>query len=540
MRVFRGGRVFDGDRYLGDASVAVDQDRVVAVGPDGEVREHAGAGAEEVDLAGGLLTPGFRDAHVHPLVGGLERLRCDLSGLSGREEYLDAVRRHAEEHPDTEWVRGGGWSIAAFPDEGPTAADLDAVVPDRPVFLPSSDHHDAWVNSRALELAGVGAGTPDPPDGWFVRDERGHPTGAVREAAMSPVWQRLTTSREEDRQALLEAQRYLHSLGITGWQDALIGGYAAIDDPTQAYLDLLAAGELTGRVRAAQWWDRHRGPEQVEDLVRRRGELADAGLDAGSVKLMMDGVAETLTATVTEPYLHSDGCPCGDRGLAFMSREQTREAMQAADAAGFQVHVHAIGDRAVHDALDGLELARRVNGLNDQRHHVAHLQLVRPEDRPRFGRLGVAANLEGIWAHAATPAVELMRPHLDEERMGWHYPFAELAASGAVLCGGSDWPVNTPDPMSAIHVLVNRLPAGSANGTQPLLPEQGLTLGQAFAAYTSGSAWVNHERAGAGRIQVGAVADLAVLDRDPFRDDPEQIAEARVVRTYVAGRAVSG
>lgn len=311
-RVFVNGQVFDGRRHLGTCAVATDSRRIVAVGDETRVREAVGRTSEVVDLRGGLLLPGFIDAHMHPVLGGLERLHCELMHLDGVDDYLDAIRKHNATLPEGVWFRGGGWSTGAFGSYGPNAADLDAVVPDRPAFIPSSDHHNAWVNTRALEVAGVTAETPDPSDGWIERDDAGRPTGTLREAAMAIVGDTVITSAEEYHQALREAEEYLFSLGITGWHDALIGGYAGIDDPTPAYLAALEASSLTARVRASMWWDRHRGVEQVDELVAWRDRLAERGLDAGSVKIMMDGVTETLTATVTEPYVDAGGCPCGD------------------------------------------------------------------------------------------------------------------------------------------------------------------------------------------------------------------------------------
>jgi predicted amidohydrolase YtcJ len=538
VRVFVNGHAFDGLRHQRHCAVVTRGDRIVFVGPEAEARELAGpAGEDEVDLAGGLVAPGFQDAHVHPMVGGLEQTRCDLSGHESREEYLHVIKKYAEEHPEEPWIRGGGWSLASFPQEAPSVADLDAVVPDRPVFLPSADHHDAWVNSLALEVCGIGSETPDPPDGWLMRGDDGQLEGTLREGAMALVWERLPTTQDEYTEALAHAQRFLHTMGITGWHDALLGGYAGIDDPTRAYLDLLASGRLVSRVSGALWWDRHRGVEQVEELVERRAELARQGLRTATVKMMADGISETGTAAVTEPYTNLPFCSCGDHGLPFLSPEQFRDAVVAGDAAGFQVHVHAIGDRAVHDALDAVEHARRVNGMNDLRHQIAHLQLVRPEDRPRFRRLGVVANVQGLWANAGDPAVQLLEPHLDHERRTWQYPFADIAAHGARFAGGSDWPVSSPDPVAAIHTLVNRRPPGAASKTRALLPGQALTLPQAFAAYTSGSAYAGHQD-DAGHLQVGARADLVVLDRDPFAGPAEEIGEARVVATYVGGEPV--
>lgn len=531
------GHVFDGHRYRRDLALGVSQGRIRAVGPLGEVRDRVGRRAHEVDAAQGLVLPGFHDSHMHPMIGGLERLRLEMSGLSGVEEYLSAIAEHVAAQPGL-WVRGGGWSIDQFDSHGPTAELLDRVVPDRPAFLPSTDHHDAWVNTRALEIAGITAQTPDPPGGWVERDEHGNPSGTLREAAMGLVWQHLDTTRDEYAAALREAQTYLHSWGITGWTDALIGGYAGLDDPTQAYLDLLADGDLTAHVRAAQWWDRERGVEQIPDLLEQRERLADAGLDAGSVKVMLDGVSETFTASVGAPYQGSTGCPCGDSGMSFLDRDEVIEAVLALDAAGLQAHFHAIGDQAVHDALDAVEAARATHGLNGLRHQIAHLQLVRPEDRGRFADLDVIANVQGMWARRGTPAVDLIEPRLDQERFGWHYPFADLAATGAVFAGGSDWPVNPPEPMGAVHVLVNRTawtPDGSA--PEPLIPDQSISLTQGLAAYTSGAARAAHHDH-CGTFQVGAAAELVLLDRDPFAGSPEEIGAAEVVATWAHGDEV--
>jgi predicted amidohydrolase YtcJ len=543
--VFSGGQVFDGVRHRGRLAVAVRDGRVVAVGRHADdVRPHAGEDAELVDLGGGLLLPGFHDAHLHPMVCGLERARCELYELATPEEYLGALAGSVAAQSPRTWVRGGGWSADAFGPAGPTAEMLDRVVADRPAFVMSSDHHNAWVNTAALRLAGVDRDTPDPPDGWIVRDAHGRPSGTLREAAIALVGDHVSTSREENREALAEAQQYLHRWGITGWHDALIGGYAGLDDPTQAYLDLIESDRLEAHVNASLWWDRHRGVEQLDQLIDDRHRLEAAGLRAASVKIMMDGIAETFTATIGTPYGDQVHCPCArgsDHGLAFLDRVQAIEAVTALDAAGFQVHFHAIGDLAVHDALDSVEAARRANGMNDLRHQVAHLQLVRPEDRPRFADLGVTANLQGMWVQSDSASVQLLLPHLDAERCTWHYPFADIAAAGANLAGGSDWPVNPPEPIGAVHALVNRTPYRSGSEGDvvppPLVAAQALSLQAALAAYTSGSAHVNH-RVDVGRIRVGARADLAILDRDPFAGPPEEIGAAQVIATYVGGTRV--
>jgi len=538
--VFRNGSVFDGRRQRPGSGAVVADGRVTQVGPDADLDPPDGA--EEVDLAGGLLLPGFQDAHVHPVQGGLERLRCDLSEVETREGYLAAVRAYADANPERLWIGGGGWSMAVFGPSGPTAAELDAAVPDRPVFLPNRDHHGAWVNSRALELAGIDRTTPDPADGRIQRDAEGVPTGTLHEGAMTLVERLITdTTDDEYYQALLNAQEYLHSMGITAWQEAILGDYAALDDPSSVYVRAADSGTLTARVRGALWWEREHGLEQVEGLVERRKVLRRDRFVPGAVKVMQDGVAENYTAGMSAPYLDGCGCVTDNRGLSFVEPGLLREAVVRLDAEGFQVHFHAIGDRAVREALDAVEQARTTNGADDLRHHIAHIQLVHPDDRPRFAALGVTANMQPLWAAYDEHMVDLTLPYLEPTRVGWQYPFGDLLRAGAPLAAGSDWPVSSPDPVAGIHVAVHRMVYGDRGraGTDPFLPEQALPIEQAFTAYTSGSARVNHLDE-TGTLTPGMLADLAVLDRDPFLGEPGEIGAAKVVATYVDGVRVFG
>jgi len=503
---------------------------------DGE-RLDVPPGTTTVDLGGGLLLPGFTDAHVHTVQGGLERIRCDLSSGETREDYLALVRTYAAGH-DGPWILGGGWAMAAFPGGTPTAADLDRVVPDRPVLLPNRDHHGAWVNGRALELAGITRETPDPPDGRIERDATGAPTGTLHEGAMDLVARLLPpTSPEELDRALAAGQAHLHSLGVTGWQDAIVGAYAGMEDPGPAYVRAAAAGTLRSHVVGALWWDRDRGLEQVTDLVARRSELTHGRFHATSVKVMQDGVAENGTAALGSPYLDRCGHPTDNAGHSFVDPQVLRDAVRLLAAEGFQVHVHGIGDRGVREALDAFE------GLDDAgralRHHVAHLQLVDPRDVPRFATLGVAANIQALWACHDEQMTELTLPFLGPERARWQYPFGDLHRTGARLVAGSDWPVSSADPLQAVHVAVNRTEHGADGpaGHEPFLPEQSLAVETALAAYTLGSAWVNG-RDDAGRVRPGAVADLVQLDRDVVLGDPGDIGAARAVRTWIDGEVV--
>jgi hypothetical protein len=535
--VFLGGRVFTADAVRRFATaLAVRDGRIVAVG-HGAVRELIGPGTRVVDCAGGLVLPGFQDAHAHPVQGGMERRRCDLSSEGTREGYLSAIRRYVEQHPEVEWVTGAGWTLSAFPGGSPRREDLDAIVSDRPVLLANRDHHGAWANSRALGLAGLGRGTPDPGDGRIDRDGDGAPSGMLHEGAMALVARLIPDpSHAEQVAALLEAQSYLHSFGITGWQDAILGQYAGHPDVSEVYLDAAQSQLLTARVVGALWWDRTRGAEQVADLVERRARLVEGRFAATSVKIMQDGIVENFTAGMIEPYLDAAGKASGNRGLSFVDPEALRAYVPALDAAGFQVHVHAIGDRAVREALDAFEAAQRANGANDLRHHIAHIQVIHPDDLPRFRRLGVVANMQPLWAANEPQMVDLTLPFLGPRRSSWQYPFGDLLRSGATLAGGSDWPVTSPNPLEGVHVAVNRVLPESlgVEYDEPFLPEQRLDLAAALTAYTAGSAYVNHCD-DAGTIAVGKLADLVVLDRDPFEHPPDEIASAAVQATYVDG-----
>jgi predicted amidohydrolase YtcJ len=536
--LFRGGSVFDGRRHLPGHALLVDDGKVAAVldprGLDALEPGHH----EVVDLAGGLVSPGFTDAHCHPIQGGLERMQCDLTDGRTRDDYLAMVREYADRH-DGPWITGGGWAMAPFPGGTPSADDLDAVVPDRPALLYNRDHHGAWANSRALELAGVTAETADPPDGRIERLADGRPQGTLHEGAIDLVARLLPGMAPSEYTAgLLEGQRYLFSLGVTAWQDAIVGAYPGMADTGSTYSDALASGDLVADVVGALWWDRERGLDQIPELVERRRTQTDGRYRATTVKIMQDGVCENFTAAMLTPYLDGRGHPTGNAGHSFVEADELKEVVTGLAAEGFQVHVHAIGDRAVREALDAFEAARTAGHDPALRHHIAHVQLVHPDDVSRFATLEVAANAQALWACHEPQMDELTIPFLGDERATWQYPFGGLDRAGARLVMGSDWPVSSPDPLAAIHVAVTR--TAYDDPREPFLPGQAIDLTTAFAAYTAGSAWVNgRDRLdGAGVLDPGSVADLAVLDRDPFAGGAEEIGGTRVVSTWVSGRPV--
>ena len=528
--------ITDADIYTGvggwGRAMAIRHGRILAVlADDDDAADFIGPSTEVIPARGRLVMPAFQDAHIHAPFAGRNRLHVFLNDLTGRAEYLAAIGAFAEQNPDAPWIVGGGWAMEYFPGGNPRKEDLDALVPDRPVFLMNRDIHGAWVNSRALEIAGITADTPDPHDGMIVRDpDTGQPTGTLHEGAAyrfeADVVPRPTTQDWEA--AILNAQDYLHSLGITAWQDAWV-----TPDTLAAYTSLAKADRLTARVVGSLWWDRYRGLDQIDEFLAQRESGVVGNFAATTVKIMTDGVIESRTGALMEPYCDGCGGHTDNRGLSYVERDLLSAAVSDLDSHGFQVHMHAIGDRAVRNALDAVAAARTANGPNDLRHHIAHLQLVRPEDIARFSQLGVVANCQSYWAQSEPQMDELTIPFIGRDRALRQYPFADLMRAGTILAGGSDWSVTTANPLAEIEVMVNRIdPEHRENA--PFLPEQRVPLPVAVSAFTSGSAFVNHDDR-AGTLEVGHRADLAVLDRNIFTEPQERISDARVVATFASG-----
>jgi predicted amidohydrolase YtcJ len=514
-------------------AVAVRGERIVAVGGAAEVAEWIGPRTRVVDLAGRLLLPGFQDAHIHPIGGGLDRVECDVRESRGREAVVETIRAYAEAHPELPWIVGSGWYMADFANGTPRREDLDAAVPDRPAYLPNRDGHSSWVNTRALEIAGITADTPDPVGGRIERDADGTPAGSLHETAAELVEALVPDTTDEARlEGLRVAQAYLHSLGITAWQDAIV-------TPMESRIYRRASDEgwLTARVEAALWWDRERGIEQVDELIERSRVGTFGRVRSNSVKLMADGVLETFTGALLDPYLGADGLPTDNRGIAFIDPALLAEGVTRLDAAGLQAHFHAIGDRAVRDCLDAVAAARAANGPSDTRPHIAHIQVIHPDDVPRFAQLDVAANAQPLWACLEDQMEVLTIPFLGPERSTWQYPFASLLRAGAWLAMGSDWSVSTPDPLLEMEVAVERVWPES-RGEAPFLPDERITLAQAIHGFTMGTARVNHLDETTGSIAAGKLADLTVVDRDLFAPDAGPIGDARVLLTAVGGQVV--
>jgi predicted amidohydrolase YtcJ len=511
-------------------AVAIAGGHIVYVGPEAGLRPWVGPHTAVIDLGGKMLLPGFHDSHVHLIYGGIDLSECYLYDFTSQEQILEAVGRYGEQNPHKGWIRGAGWQLPIFPDANPHKSLLDKVIPNRPVFLLAADGHSAWVNSRALEIAGITKQTPDPATGRIERDPRtGEPTGTLREDAVNLVAGRLPSYTREDfvgglRRGLQLANRF----GITSIQDPNCN-----EGILEAYAELDRRGELTARVVAAMEVNPADGAAQIPRLVERRKKYQGRRLRANAVKIFADGVIEARTAALLEPYAGTND----DRGKANVEPGALNPLVAALDREGFQVHIHAIGDRAIRNSLDAFESARARNGARDSRHQIAHIELFNPLDVSRFRRLGVIANFQPLWAYADPYITKLTLPALGPERSRWLYPIASLVKSGAVVACGSDWSVTSMNPLEAIQVAVTRRGLEEGPGAA-WIPEEVADLPAMLAGYTINGAYVNFEERETGSIEAGKAADLVVLDRNLFETAPHEIHRVKVLLTLLEGKEV--
>ena len=527
--VFRNGAVYTVDAVRSwAAAVAVRAGRIVYVGPDAGVAAWIGPQTHVIDLNGKMLLPGFHDSHVHLVGGGIEMAECDINGMTDVEEILDALRLYGRKHPDKKWLLGGGWPLTL--DGGnPRKEVLDKIVSDRPVLLDAFDGHSSWANSKALEMAGITKETPDPPRGRIERDPKtGEPTGTLRESATSMVRKKIPPyTQEENVAGLRRGLEMANRLGITSVQEA-----AVKESHLNAFAALDQSDELTVRTVGALRIDPEKNASQLAQFVEWRTKFRSKRFRATAAKIFLDGVIESRTAAMLEPYLGGD-----ERGWLNLEPEVLKPLAAELDRLGFQIHIHAIGDRAIQASFDALEFARDRNGSRDSRHHLAHIQLFDPPDIARFRRLGVVANFQPLWARPDDYIVKMTEPILGPERSRWLYPIRSVAETGAVIVGGSDWSVTSMNPLDAIQVAVTRRDLQEGPGPA-WIPDETVDLSLMLAAYTINGAYVNFQETETGSIEVGKAADLIVLDRNLFDIPKHEIHRAKVLLTLLEGKEV--
>ncbi len=534
--VFRNGDIYTVDAARTWASaVAVAGNRIVYVGSDAGIGPFVGAETRVIDLDGRMLIPGFQDSHLHPSGQSLDLAQLD--NLVDSREVLRTVQEYAEANPDRPWVLGRGWLEAAFKPAGvPTRQMLDEVVRDRPALMTNASGHQGWANSKALEIAGITAETPDPPNGRIDHDEHGEPSGILQEAAQGLVRQHIPALTHEFRiEARRAALREMARLGITAIVDASSSAAGEAE-----FAELEDADELTVRAVLCQRYRPQRDDEeQIRDFIARRAALGAGQLRATCVKIGLDGIIEHHTASVLEPYVDRDD---EYRGPIFVEPARLKRVVARLDAEGFQVHIHSIADRSAREALDAIEAAQQVNGTGGGRHHLAHLQLLDPADMPRLRTLGVTANMTPLWGRGDDWETVFAVRVLGPERSQRLLQHSSILGVGANLAWGTDWPVTSLVPVEGLETATTRRYLGGMDPygapDESWLPHERLTLGEAIAAYTISGAYLSFDEAERGSIEVGKLADLVVMEQNLFEVSPLQIHEVAVDMTVFDGRVV--
>jgi predicted amidohydrolase YtcJ len=527
--------VVNGRVYLpGGASpaeaVAIRGNKILRVGTTQALERLASRATRKIDARGGAVLPGFDDSHLHLISGGLNLRKADLTRAATIEELQAAVRAFAQANAGAAWVTGRGWTYTTFPGGLPTRQQLDAAVPDRPAYMTAYDGHTAWVNSRALQVAGITRATADPEGGIVVKDPKtGEPTGVLKEAAQGLVRKLLPEPTHEDKiRAITDAIAEAHRVGLTSVQlaDGTPGDLALFDEVRRA-------GNLALRVYMALDVDSPFGDADADRLEQAwRAHRDDPILETGAVKLFIDGVIESHTAVMLAPYANraTVGKPLWDpaefdRVVAMMDRR------------GWQVWTHAIGDGGVRMTLDAYEKAAAANPApaRGRRHRIEHIETIDRADIGRFGKLGVIAVQQPF--HGAPDSLGVWIENIGQDRASRGWAYGSILGSGGHVAFGSDWPVVSMDPRIELHTAVNRTslkgePAGGWN------PTERIPLAAAIDAYTSGAAYASFDERRKGTLAPGMLADLVVLSTDIFAAPPDRLLDAKVDVTIFDGKVV--
>ena len=525
------------DRPWADA-VAIKGNEIIFVGDKQSVESYKSISTQVIETPDGMVLPGFIDTHVHLLWGGIEMNDCQLHDLKTPTQIFQALRDYVALHPKNEWLRGSGWELPIFPDGNPRKEWLDEISPDKPVFLLSADGHSAWVNSKALALAGINAQTPDPVNGRIERDPNSkEPSGVLREDAMGLVEPLLPLyTKDQIDTGLQFAVKEANRLGITAILDAGTESYTSNDSIRRSYdgLDSYREATLDKKISMRVAVSQYANPESWKDdltQMKKRRFANELGV-MNTVKIFSDGVIEGGTAALLEPYLGTD-----DHGILNWHPDTLKKAVAEYDKAGFQVHVHAIGDWGIRSTLDAFEYARQHNGVEDKRHMMSHIQLIHPKDVPRFKELNIIASFQALWAYPDKYITDLTLPVLGPVRSKWNYPINSVFLSGARITGGSDWTVSSLNPLDAIEVAVTRRELGKNDG-DALLPEEAVELETMLRAYTLEGAFSLFKENEIGSLEAGKLADIIILDRNLFQIPPYEIHNASVVQTIFNGKIV--
>jgi predicted amidohydrolase YtcJ len=542
----RNGKIYTVDSSRSWAeSIAIQDGKIIYVGEDAGIGPWIDESTQSIDLRGKFVLPGFIDSHVHPVGAGIDMDRCDVLGLETKDQILAKLDECAKANPDAAWLVGSGWSLPAFPQANPQKEWLDKIAPDRPALITGADGHSSWANSKALEVAGVTKDTPDPKDGRIERNANGEPSGTLRESAIDLVQKHAPKATlEESVTGLQKAIKEMNRYGLTGYQDAVVTadilpGEFNIQGGITVYREAEKRGILnirvTGAMLADSTGDLKKVLDQVTAFKKLREEFRTKNFYPTSIKIFEDGVIEAHTAAMLHPYLDKGD----DTGELIWQPETLNPFVELLDKDKFQIHFHAIGDRAIRIALNALEGARKHNGPRDARPILSHIELIDPGDIPRFAKIGAIPCFQPLWAYADSYITDLTIPKLGPDRSRWIYPMKSVASTGAVMAMGSDWNVSSVNPLDGIEVAVTRMDyEGPKGGQEAFIPDERLDLPAAIAAYTIGSAYANFWEKETGSIEVGKSADVIVLSNNIFEVPPTEISEVSVILTLFKGKPV--
>ena len=513
-------------------AVAIRDGKVFSVGEDAEIEKLRGAATKVIDAGGKLVLPGFVDCHIHFLEGSISLGQANLEGAKNPADIQGILREYAEKHPGNGWILGGGWNYAMFGEENlPNKKYLDELFPNRPVFLYGYDGHTSWANSNALQLAGINKDTPNPANGAIVRDPKtGEATGALKESAGHLVGKLIPKPTRQEKLAALRAGiHWANENGLTRVHSAG-GDFQDFD----LYDELLRRGELTLRMYIAYFLDPPElRPKDIAAIEDARRKYTGDWLSGGVVKMMIDGVVESHTAAMLEPYTDDPAT----KGKLFWDPGKYKAAVAELDRRGLQIFTHAIGDYGVRTALDAYENAESVNNTQDRRPRIEHIETITAADIPRFGKLGVIASMQPLHAYPDEDTLRVWAGNVGPDRASRAWVWNDISKTGGRLAFGSDWNVVTLNPWEGLQMAVTRQTTeGKPEGGW--MPQECITLAQAVEAYTLGAAYAGRREKTEGSIEPGKLADLIVVSQNIFEVDPHRIAQTKVVKTIVGGKVV--
>ena len=526
--VLTNGRIWTGDdRAKFVSAVAIRGNKIIAIGSSKDAAKWTGRSTKLIDLQGRFAMPGINDSHIHFLGSSMVSMQVDLTDAKSVDDAQRIIKQYAETNPDAKWITGSGWQYTIFPNGLPTSKMIDAVVGDRPVFIRAYDGHTGWANSKAMQMAGITSETTFSGFGEIVKDANGVPTGAFKEGAMGLFSASLPkVSRDTELAALRAGLKNAASLGITSIQNASGGLREA-----ELYDTLLKSGELTLRVKLAFSLGNKTQKPEIDAVSAASIKYATPFLSVGAVKLLVDGVIESHTAVMLKPYADDPGT-----GNPNFDQARLNEVVSMADKAGLQVYIHAIGDGGVRMALDSYAAAVKTNGKRDSRFRIEHIETIDPADIPRFKQLGVIASMEPI--HADPGTVDVWSAAIGPDRTSRGFAWKTLESAGAKLIFSSDYPAAiSMSPWRGLHNAVNRqtIDGKPAGGWQP---QNRVSVQTALMAYTANGAFASFEEKTKGQIKPGMLADMIVLDRDPFVIPSAELYKIQVLTTIVDGRIV--